>query len=271
MKNISEIITASRQIRSDIIDMTYRAGRNGAHIGGALSMCEILATLYLRVMKIDPQNPLDENRDRFVLSKGHGALALYCALKQAGFLTQEDLEAFKKDGSDFWTHPRFMPEKGFEFASGSLGMGLSLGAGTALALKRKELNCRVYVYIGDGECDEGSVWEAASFVAHHKLDNVTVIIDENKLQLDAPTKDIVNKDNLAQRWESFGFDVVYADGHAVSELMTAFSHCSDKPIAVIARTVKGKGVSFIENNPAYHMNTLNEEQYKIAKSEQEGK
>ena len=257
-------------IRSDVIEMTYMAGRNGAHIGGGLSMCEILATLYFAVMNIDSRRPLSENRDRFILSKGHGALALYSVLKQAGFLTQEDLNGFKRDGTDFWTHPRFMPEKGIEYASGSLGMGLSLGGGTALALKHKGLSARVYVYVGDGECDEGAIWEAASFISHHKLDNVTVIVDENKLQLDAPTKNIINKDNLGERWGSFGFHVVNADGHDVCDLMKAFAYrSSDRPVAIIARTVKGKGVSFAENNPIFHMNTLNEEQYKIAKKEQE--
>lgn len=262
--------TANR-VRRDVIEMTYRAGRNGAHIGGGLSMCEILAVLYCRIMNVSPDKVDDPERDRFILSKGHGAIALYAAMRHAGFLTQADLESFKAEGSDFWTHPRFLPARGFEFTSGSLGMGLSLGAGTAMALRHRGSKAHVYVYIGDGECDEGSVWESAAFAAHHKLDNLTVIVDKNNLQLDAPTKDIIDMRNMAERWNVFGYHVIEVDGHSIPDLVDAFSvRVTGMPTAVIANTVKGKGVSFIENNPIYHMNVLSANQYKQAIEEQEG-
>lgn len=258
----------AKEIRKDVIRMTFSTGKKGAHIGGGLSMCEILSVLYMHVLNIDISNLNDIHRDRFILSKGHGAIALYAAMVHKNILSREDLDTFKHNGSEYWTHPQFLPEKGFEFASGSLGLGLGLGAGTAIALKRKGLTCRVYVYLGDGECDEGAVWEAASFIAHHNLDNVTVIIDENKLQLDAPTKEIINKDYMADRWRAFGFDVVKSDGHSIESLLNAFAHKSQKPIAIIAETVKGKGVSFMENNPAFHTGIISQEQFDLAMAEQ---
>ena len=266
---IKRLESAAQAIRCDVIKMTRKAGRNGAHIGGGLSMCEILSVLYLHVMNVCPDDILNPERDRFILSKGHGAIALYAAMKQAGFLTEEDLCSFKMRGSDFWTHPRYLPGKGFEFTSGSLGMGLSLGAGTAFALRKRNSPAKVFVYVGDGECNEGAIWEAAAFVAHHKLINLTVIIDKNNLQLDAPTKDIIDMRNMNERWQAFGFETVEADGHSVESLISAFAEKpKDRPIAIIANTVKGKGVSFIENNPAYHMNILTEAQYKQAMLEQ---
>ena len=266
---VERLERAARAIRRDVIEMTWRAGRNGAHIGGGLSMCEILSVLYLHVMNIRPGNLSNPDRDRFILSKGHGAIALYAALKQAGFIGEADLVLFKARGSDFWTHPRFLPERGFEFTSGSLGMGLSLGAGTAYALRRRASQAKVYVYVGDGECNEGAVWEAAAFVAHHRLTNLTVVIDKNNLQLDAPTKDIIDMHNMAERWAAFGFETIEADGHSVESLITAFAvKPKGRPIAIIAETIKGKGVSFIENNPAYHMNVLSETLYKQAMAEQ---
>lgn len=264
MNKLKEIENASKRIRRSIITMTYNAGSYGAHIGGGLSLPEILATLYLGVMNISPCTKENENRDRFVLSKGHGAIALYATLKEAGFITEEQLLTFKYDGADFWTHPCKNTQYGIEFSSGSLGQGLSLAAGVALALRRKCNSAHIYVVIGDGECDEGAIWEAASFISHHMLNNITVIVDENKLQLDAPTKEIINKEDLSRRWEAFGFETIPADGHNVENLLDAFNHKSEKPIAIIARTVKGKGVSFIENNPEWHVHPLTKEQFKQA-------
>ena len=271
MTKETDIVAAANHIRENVIKMTYAAGKKGAHIGGALSMCEILAVLYMAVMKIDINDIGNPERDRFILSKGHGAIALYAALKEKGILSQKDLDFFKVNGSDFWTHPRFLPQKGFEFSSGSLGQGLSLAAGTALALRLRQSKAHIYVYIGDGECDEGAVWEAASFVAHHKLNNITVIVDENKLQLDAATKDIINKYDLDKRWKAFGFDIIKPDGHSIPALLKAFKYSSEKPVAILAQTIKGKGVSFIENNPIYHMNFLTKDQFEQAMNEQEEK
>ncbi len=254
-------------IRLNILKLAYMAGQNGAHIGGGLSLPEILATLYFGIMNISASNNKSPERDRFILSKGHGAIALYAALKEAGFISEKDMLSFKKDGSDFWTHPCKNLRYGIEFSSGSLGQGLSMAAGTALALRKKQNPAHIYVLLGDGECDEGSVWEAAAFVSHHQLNNITVIIDENQLQLDAPTKDIVNKDNLAERWKAFGFVPLCADGHDIEDLLKAFSFKSNKPVAIIARTIKGKGVSFIENDPAWHMCQITQEQYEHALKE----
>ena len=156
---------------------------------------------------------------------------------------------------------------GIEFSSGSLGQGLSWAAGVGLALRKKNNFSHLYVVIGDGECDEGAVWEAASFISHHNLSNITVVIDENKLQLDAPTKEIVNKDNLSKRWEAFGFEVLQVDGHNVKKLFEAFKHSAQKPLAILARTIKGKGVSFIENNPEWHVHPLTQQQYDQAMGE----
>lgn len=268
MRDINTLLNATKNIRKNILTMALHAGAKGAHIGGGLSLPEILATLYLGVMNISPESCKNVARDRLILSKGHGAIALYATLKEAGFITEEELSSFKHNGSSFWTHPRKNPDIGIEFSSGSLGQGLSLAAGTALALKKKNNSAHVYVIIGDGECDEGAVWEAASFIAHHKLDNITVIIDENQLQLDGPTHEIVNKDNLANRWASFGFETIIADGHDVADLLKAFSYSiKEKPVAIIARTVKGKGVSFIENNPEWHVHPITLQQYDQALKE----
>ncbi|MDD6377299.1 MAG: transketolase [Succinatimonas sp.] len=264
-----ELQKIADNIRKDIIKMAHVAGKKGSHVGGSLSMCEILSVLYFSVMRINPSDLESPNRDRFILSKGHGAMALYAALKNLSILTDRDLLDFKQKGSDFWTHPRFLPSKGFEFASGSLGIGISLAAGTALALKMKNSQSRVYAYIGDGECDEGSVWEAAAFSSHHNLNNLTVIVDFNQIQLDGKTSDIINKDNLGDRWEAFGFKVIYADGHDIASLKNAFSEVSSKPVAIIANTIKGKGISFMENNPIYHMAAISEKDYLQAKQELE--
>ena len=267
---IHRLDTIAGDIRNDIIHMTYRAGKNGAHIGGGLSMVEILTVLYFDTINIDFKNPEKEDRDVFILSKGHGAIALYATLKQVGFLSQADINNFKGKDSPFWTHPLKNPKYGIEISSGSLGQGLSYAAGLALAFKMKGKKSRIYVYLGDGECDEGAVWEAASFASHHKLDNLTVIIDENKIQLDDRTENIVNKDRLSERWNAFGFSTVSADGHNIADLSNKLkTRAIEKPVAVIARTVKGKGVSFIENRPEWHLNVLTEEQYKTALKEQE--
>ncbi len=271
-KLLLECKKAADQMRRDVIEMAYSVGNTGSHIGGALSMIEIMAVLYKGVMNYDINNTYMEERDRFILSKGHGVMAQYAALKQIGLLSDEDLKTFKKNETKLYAHPSMNMEIGIEFSSGSLGQGLSLAVGSAIALKRKENEkSRVFVLLGDGECDEGSVWEAAASASHYNLNNVVVIVDKNQLQYDGKTSDILMMDNLSEKFKSFGLEVLEIDGHDIEQLLSAFNTVSDKPIAVIANTVKGKGVSFMENNHLWHNGRLTQKQYEQALEEQEGK
>ena len=267
--NLKEIEKAAKRMRKDAIDMTYRTKNTGAHIGGTLSMIEIMAVLYLSIMHYKNDDPHWEERDRFILSKGHGVIAQYVAMKQAGILTDEDLLSFKKNEAKLSAHPCMDSLPEIEFSSGSLGQGLSLGVGVSLALKRKNNNSsKVYVLLGDGECDEGSVWEAASSAAHFHCDNLVAIVDENMLQYDGKTEEVQNKNQLAKRWESFGFNTICVDGHSISQLVEAFNKSGmTAPTVIIAKTVKGKGVSFMENNPLWHNGRLSESQYQAALEE----
>lgn len=258
---------ASIEMRKDIIEMTYSMGSTGAHAGGAMSMVEILATLYLAVMNYDADNTRWRERDRVILSKGHGVMALYAALKQKGVL--KDLSSFKKNVTDLYAHPSLNMDIGIECSSGSLGMGLSFGVGQALALKKKENPAHIYVILGDGECDEGSVWEAAMSAGHYGLDNLTAIIDTNHLQYDGETDAVMSLGNMEKKWQAFGWTTRVADGHSVEELYAAFMEPCSGPKAIIADTVKGKGVSFMENNVAWHNSSLSANNYEKAMQEQE--
>lgn len=258
---------AAIDMRKDIIDMTYSVGSTGAHAGGAMSMVEILAVLYLAVMRYDAQDTRWEERDRFVLSKGHGVMALYAALKQKGVI--RDLSTFKKNDSALCAHPSMNMDFGIECSSGSLGMGLSFGVGQALALKKKGNPAHVYVLVGDGECDEGSIWEAAMSGSHFNLDNLTVIVDKNQLQYDGPTEEILALGSLEKKWEAFGWKTYTVDGHSVEEVYDALTAKCCGPKAIIANTVKGKGVSFMENNAAWHNSSLSAQNYEKAMQEQE--
>lgn len=259
----------ARQMRIDTIRMTKSTGNHGAHVGGSLSMIEIMAVLYGAVLNYRVDEPRWEERDRFILSKGHGVIAQYTAMKQAGIISEDELMTFKKNSTRLYAHPSMNMDIGIEFSSGSLGQGLSLGVGTALALRRKENNVsRVYILLGDGECDEGSVWEAAESASHYRLDNLMVIIDRNHLQYDGNTDAVMSKGNLVAKWSAFGFKAIEVDGHSVEQLTAALSVKAKTPIAIIADTVKGKGVSFMENEPLWHNGRLSDEQYKIAMSEQ---
>lgn len=273
-ERINALIAAARQMRIDIINMTRACGNTGAHIGGSLSLVEIMAVLYLEIMRYDAKNPSWEDRDRLILSKGHGVMAQYAAMRQLGILTSEELLTFKQDKTRLFAHPSMCMDIGIEFSSGSLGQGLSLGVGTALALRRKgNIESHVFVVLGDGECDEGSVWEAAASASHYALSNLTVIVDRNRLQYDGPTCDILQMDDLAQKWSAFGFLSQTADGHSVAELARCMRQSSaavghGKPTAIIADTIKGKNVSFMENNPSWHNGALSKEQYRLAMLEQ---
>ena len=261
--------TAAHRMRRYALQMSLAAGPVGAHLGGGLSMIEIMSVLYFGVLRYDVGNPSWEQRDRFILSKGHGALAFYGALCLAGFIDEKDLATFKSNGTYLTAHPHLDLKRGIEFSSGSLGQGLSLGVGTALALKEKanEIS-RVFVLLGDGEINEGSVWEAAMSASHFGLSNLVAIVDNNGLQYDGITRDVMDMGNLAAKWESFGWIALEVDGHDVSALLDALQAPAGRPLAVIARTIKGKGVSFMENNRAWHHARLSQEDFDQAMAEQ---
>lgn len=256
---------ASKRIRRYIIDMTYSTGSTGAHLGGSLSIVELLAGLYLGIIKYDVENPSWEGRDRFILSKGHAALALYPTMVEASILDKSELATFKKDGSRLGGHPSLNGLPGIEFASGSLGQGLSLGVGTCLALKRKSnRSSRVFVLLGDGECDEGAVWEAAASASHFGLNQLVAIVDLNAIQYDGNTKEIMDMSPFEDKWRDFGWEVITIDGHNLEEVLDAYEHYGDKPLAILAHTIKGKGISFMENNWKYHNSYLSKALYEQA-------
>ncbi len=259
---------AAAEIRRDIIEMAYAAGNLGAHLGGSLSMAEILAALYIGTAKFDSNNLEWEERDRIILSKGHAALALYPALAQAGILGKDELNTFKKNGSRLSGHPSLNGLPGIEYASGSLGQGLSLGVGVCLALRKKNnLSSRVFVLMGDGECDEGSVWEAAASASHFQLNQLVAIIDRNHIQYDGETSRVMSMEPMPEKWKSFGWDAQEVDGHNIGALLDAYGIKGSKPLAIIADTVKGKGISFMEGNWRFHNSRLSEAQYQQAVAE----
>lgn len=255
----------SKRMRINAIEMAYKAGNNGAHLGGGLSAIEIFATLYHFAMKIDIQNPGNDARDRLILSKGHAVLAYYTALESAGFLTKDDLEHFETNGFYLHGHASRNVQKGIEFSGGSLGLGISFGVGVALALQKRRSDSRVYIVVGDGECDEGIVWEALMSAAHFHLNNITIIIDHNKLQSDGRVQDIMDLGAFADKFMAFGFNVQEVDGHNIEQLCSAYQVIDKrKSNVIIAHTIKGKGVSFIENKKEWHHSSLNIQQYKQA-------
>ena len=251
-------------LRQRIVELSYKAGKNGAHVGGSLSLVEILRAL-MEVLNRDPQHL--ENRDRLILSKGHGALALYCTLERKGILTTEEVDTFETNGTDYFAHAKRNVEKGVEFSGGSLSLGLSYAIGVALGCKAKQIDNHVYVIVGDGECDEGLVWESLMAASKYQLDNLTVIVDCNGLQSDGFTKDVMDTSSLSDKFTAFGFDVTEVDGHDVLALMNAFGNRSLKPQTIIARTVKGKGLSFVENDPKWHHGVMSEKLFEQAKEE----
>jgi transketolase len=260
----------ARKVRRAILEVLYRT--KGPHIGCSFSMVELLVALYCKILKVDPQNPADLNRDRFLLSKGHGVPALYAILAEKGFLDEKTLAGFAQDGGTLEQHPNKDIQKGIEITSGSLGHGLSVGVGMALAGKYDNRDYRTFVMLGDGELEEGSSWEAILFAGHHKLDNLTAIVDYNKLQALARVSDILDLDPLADKLKSFNWEVKEVDGHNIKEIINALENIpfqAGKPSCLIAHTIKGKGVSFMENDPRWHDRCPDEEEYKKALSELE--
>ncbi len=261
----------ARGMRLDIVELVYRAGKEGAHLGGCLSLVDILTVLYCKFLRFDVKNPAWELRDRLILSKAHASIGLYAAMHQAGLLSDEQIALpLYGDETFLYKHSRRDVSHGIEMSGGSLGQGLSFALGIALALQRKGNNqSRVYAIVGDGECNEGSIWEAAALAGHLHQKNLTVIVDKNGLQLDGSTREILNMDNMDERWRAFGFDAKVVDGHDREAISSALAEQSEKPVAVIAQTIKGKGVSFAENNVDWHDNVLTEELYAQALREVE--
>jgi transketolase len=262
LKSNKELTSAAREIRLDLLRMAFEC--NGpAHLGGGLSMVELMTSLYSNFLKYDPLRPDSEDRDRFILSKGHGVLGYFPVLSYFGFFDKSTLTTFKQNGSDLVAHPVWNQSLGIESSNGSLGHGLSMAAGISLAAKLKNANFKTYVFLGDGECNEGSVWEAAMFAVHYGLDSLTAIVDWNGFQSDGPSKDVMGNSHLPLSWKGFGWNVIEIDGHSFDEINDAFSapHIEGVPTVIIARTVKGKGVSFMENNNSWHHNRLTEEAF----------
>jgi len=258
-------------IKKKMIDLTRIAG--GGHVGGSLSMMDVLVALHYHILKIDPKNPKWEERDRFVLSKGHGGIGLCPVLADLGFFPEEAMADFNQLDSPFGIHPDMHKIPGVEMSTGSLGHGLSVCVGIGLAQRLDKAKWRVYCLLGDGECNEGSVWEAAMAAAHYKLGCLTAIVDRNMLSIDGSTEDVMALEPFADKWRAFGWNVVEIDGHNMEQILDTFENLplvtSERPTAVIARTVKGKGISFMENDPAWHYGGIDAEKEAICMKELE--
>ncbi len=262
-----EILACKSRIGAIIGTFNAKSG----HPGGSLSAADMFTYLYFKEMNIDPERPDWADRDRFVLSKGHCCPSLYATLALKGYFDWKELETLRHVGAMLQGHPDMKGTPGIDMSSGSLGQGVSAACGMALAAKMDKKDYRVYTVLGDGECEEGEVWEAAMFAGHHNLDNLTVIVDCNGLQIDGTTAEVGGVEPLDTKFESFGFDTVIINGHdfdAIEDAM-AKAKASDKPFAVIMKTVKGKGVSFMENEVSWHGKATNAEEYKIAIAELE--
>ena len=253
MNDISFLKEKAKEIRRSIVSMITEA--KSGHPGGSLSATDILTALYFSEMNIDPANPKMEGRDRFVLSKGHAAPAIYATLAEKGYFSKDELMTLRKFGSRLQGHPDMKKLPGIEISTGSLGQGLSVANGMALNAKMFNENYRTYVILGDGEIQEGQIWEAAMTAAHYKLDNLCAFLDNNNLQIDGNVSEIMGVEPLDKKWEAFGWNVIKIDGHDFEQILSALDkakECKDKPTMVIAKTIKGKGVSFMENVCGFH-------------------
>ena len=265
---INELSKIATKVRLGIINSTHAA--KCGHPGGSLSIADMLTYLYFEEMNVNPENPKDENRDRFVLSKGHTAPALYSTLALRGFFPEEELLTLRKIDSRLQGHPDMKGIPGVDMTTGSLGLGISAACGMALAGKIDKKDYRVYTILGDGESEEGQVWEACMFAAHYKLDNLCVIIDYNGLQIDGPVAEVMNPAPFREKLEAFGFEVAVIDGHNFEEIEAAIEKAKTvkgKPFGIVMNTTKGKGVSFMENKVNWHGAAPNDEQRDIAVAE----
>ena len=266
-KELEDIQSICKRIRREVLEMIYTA--KSGHPGGNLSAVEIITTLYKKCMKHFPdwdKNPDFNNRDRFILSKGHASATLYAVLSECGYFDKSELNSFRHLGSKLQGHPSSRLLKGIEVSTGSLGQGLSMANGIALSLKIDKNNANVFVYLGDGELQEGNVWEAVMAAAHYKLNNLIAIVDNNGLQIDGSTCDIMNLGNISKKFEAFGWDTIRIDGHNIEEIENAVNRAKEnlKPTVIVAKTIKGKGVSFMENNVGWHGKAPNKEDFERA-------
>lgn len=268
MNNLTEV---TKEMRIDILEMITAAG--SGHPGGSLSACDIIATLYFEKMNIDPVRPNWKDRDRFVLSKGHAAPALYAALAQKGYIPKSDLLTLRKIDSYLQGHPEMKYTNGVDISTGSLGQGLSIANGMALAAKLDQKNYYVYVLLGDGEIQEGQIWEAAMSSSHYRLNNVIALLDYNGLQIDGSNEEIMSLTPIDQKFKSFGWKVIEIDGHDTSQISQAIDEAKqqmEKPTIIIANTIKGKGVSFMEHKGSWHGTAPNQQQCNTAIKEIRG-
>ena len=265
-----DLLVAAAKVRLGIIEGVYHA--KSGHPGGSLSSADIFTYLYFKEMNINPQTPKDPNRDRFVLSKGHCAPGLYSVLANRGYFDVSELQKLRHIGAMLQGHPDMKGTPGVDMSSGSLGQGISAAVGMALAGKLDNKDYRVYTLLGDGESEEGQVWEAAMFAGHHKLDNLCVMVDVNNLQIDGATNNVMSTEPLDQKMDAFGFNTIVCNGNSMTELEQAFilfdrAHGSGKPTCILLHTTKGMGVSFMENDPEWHGKAPNDEQYQQAMQE----
>ncbi|MGA2105708.1 MAG: transketolase [Methanoregula sp.] len=264
---LCDLENIARKVRTHVINMIFEAG--SGHPGGSLSCTDMLTVLYFSYMNIQPENPRWDDRDRLVLSKGHAAPALYATLAERGYFAVKELQSLRKFGGLLQGHPDInIP--GVDVSTGSLGQGISISCGMAIAAKMDNKKFRVYTLIGDGECDEGQIWEAALFASHYKLDNLTVLLDRNGLQIDGPTEKILRLEPLSGKWQEFGWNVIEIDGNKIVSIIEALDSakkCHGRPTVIIAHTLKGKGVSFMEWINAFHGKALSKDEMKIALKE----
>ena len=262
---ILELKQKAKELRKEIIEMVYRA--QSGHPGGSLSEIDVLVALYYHKLRIDPKNPGLENRDRFILSKGHASPGIYAVLADKGYFPKSEFEGFRKINRMLQGHPE-LSTPGIEFAGGSLGQGISFSLGVAIAGKLDKKDYKVYAMIGDGESQEGIVWEATMAAAYHKLDNLIVILDKNQVQETGKTKEVMDIGDVKSKWKAFGWNVIEINGHDMQQIVSALDKASKlknkKPTIIVSNTIKGKGVSFMELNYKFHGKAPNEEEYKKA-------
>lgn len=270
LRKLPELEKMAKRVRNSVIAMAHAAGAGGAHLGGGLSCVEIMTALYGGVFHFDSKNPTDSNRDRFLTGKAHCILTQYSVMEEMQIITEEEKYTFKQDGGMLIGYPK-NAQIGLEYSGGTLGMALSVGVGMALDARAKGRGHKIYVMIGDGECNEGIIWEAVMTASKYKLSNLVIIVDRNMLQLSGTTEEVMDMGDLGKKFSEFGCFVQDVDGHDIAQLLKAYTTLSEnKPNVIVAHTIKGKGISFVENHVEWHQNVLNDEQYELAQKELRG-